>query len=279
MRSILNNAMVDFDTTILKKGRGILWEVPYLEIFNRGFLFADGLFETMIFINGSIRFSNLHQQRLLEGAKVLGLDASGISTIDQLEEEITKLGVQKALRIRWSVFRGGLGKYTPETNVTEELLQIQPWKEGLKIKSRAYFSSSISVPVSPWSHCKTLNALIYVMANKERMELSMDEVILLTPQGLVSEAGSSNIFWIKNNRYFTPSLLCNGISGIGRKNIIQKLEKEGYSITEGEFYPEDLLGADQVFTSNVTGISYLQSIGNTYFDITEIDFLEQIFKV
>jgi hypothetical protein len=46
---------------------------------------------------------------------------------------------------------------------------------------------------------------------------------------------------------------------------------------EGEFLPFELLQADKVFTSNVTGISYLENIGESKFDINPDDLIEQVF--
>jgi len=49
-------------------------------------------------------------------------------------------------------------------------------------------------------------------------------------------------------------------------------------IVEGEFELDDLLSADKVWTSNVTGISYLESIGSSKFSTESIPFLQEIFE-
>jgi 4-amino-4-deoxychorismate lyase len=115
------------------------------------------------------------------------------------------------------------------------------------------------------------------MANQERITRKMDEVILLSAKGQVSEAGSSNIFWVKDGAYFTPSLNSGCISGIGRKQIIKKLKQLEMVLIEGEFSPSELLQADKVFTSNVTGISYIEHIGESRFDINPDDLIERVF--
>ncbi len=269
--------MIDFDTELWRiEDAG--WEIQHHNILNRALVFGDGLFETMVFTRNSIRFSQFHQERLLEGCKVLGLESKRISRVEALQNKIlNSFGPEKQWRIRWIVFRAGLGKYTPETNQAIQLIQIQPLSKTIKIKSKGYISKNITVPASPWSHCKTLNALTYVMANIEKADLKMDEVILLSSKGFISEAGSSNIFWIKDGKYFTPSLSCNGIAGIGRRVIINCLRSEGITISEGQFLPQELLDAQQVFTSNVTGISYIHKIGDTVFDVKEMVFLERLF--
>jgi len=267
-----------FDTVFLFKHENDEWSRDNLPWHNRAFLFGDGLFETMVFQNNKIRFSGDHEIRLLEGLEVLGLDKKGVSSIHQIEEILNShFTSENPYRVRWNIYRRGLGKYSPTEKFTYETLQIEPFKKSGKLKINSYISERIKVPESPWSKCKTLSALTYVMANQERVTMKMDEVILLNSKGQVSEAGSSNIFWVKKGVYFTPSLNANCISGIGRKQILNKLKQLGMVFKEGEFLPFELLQADKVFTSNVTGISYLENIGEFKFDINPEDIIEEVF--
>lgn len=247
------------------------------EQLNRAAFFGDGVFETMVFTKGRIRFIKEHAERLALGLETLKIDPSNLS-ITQLEEFLTSQFEGKDLRVRWNVFRSGLGKYTPTSHDAKDLVLVQDLDQPIKIKPHAYISDTITVPSSPWSHCKTLNALPYVMANIERKEMGMDEVILLDDQGFVSEAGSANIFWVKENVFYTPSLASNCIAGVGRRKIIEGLEKAGHTLIEGRFSVEALLEAEQVFTSNVTGIAYLANLKNTSYDTRVIPVVEQLFK-
>lgn len=267
-----------FDTVFLFKYENDKWSLESLPWHNRAFLFGDGLFETMVFQNNKIRFSEDHELRLLEGLDVLGLDKTGVSSIHQIEEILNShFPSVNPLRVRWNIYRRGLGKYSPKEIFTYETLQVEPFTKPEQYKTKAFISEKIKVPESPWSKCKTLSALTYVMANQERITRKMDEVILLSAKGQVSEAGSSNIFWVKDGAYFTPSLNSGCISGIGRKQIIKKLKQLEMVLIEGEFSPSELLQADKVFTSNVTGISYIEHIGESRFDINPDDLIERVF--
>lgn len=113
------------------------------------------------------------------------------------------------------------------------------------------------------------------MAAQERKDRELDELILLDQMGKVAEASASNIFWRKGNKVFTPSLSCGGIDGVGRRAILSKIPR---LITEGVFGPNDLLKADQVWVSNVTGISYLEKIDSLEFSTEEWDPISGIFE-
>jgi|SRR5690554_1529406 len=247
------------------------------ESMNRAALFGDGMFETMVFTDGSIRFAKEHGERLKTGAKALHITLSGLSTED-IEEFVRQHFPEKTdLRIRWTVFRSGLGKYTPLTHEASDLIHIQDLDRPLKVKRKAYVSKTITIYPSPWSHCKTLNALPYVMANVERKERDMDEVILLDDQGFVSEAGSANVFWVKENVFYTPSLTCNCIAGVGRRKIIEALDNSGIPVIEGQFSTKELSEAEQVFTSNVTGVAYLAKLEDWSYKTTPIPVVERVF--
>ena len=258
--------MIGINTVSLFKDQDSIWSETPEGFHSRGFLFGDGLFETMVFCEGKLKFGVYHFERMLEGCRVLHLNVSGLSSISEIENVlIQNFGISQTLRVRWNVYRKGVGKYTPESEDLKESIQLQPFISAPRLKEKAFFLKDIAVHKSVWSHCKTLNALTYVMANLERKKNSMDEVILCNSDGYVSEAGSSNIFWVKEGVFFTPSLNCSCIAGIGRRVLIEKLKAASIKITEGEFYPEDVLEAEFVFTTNVTGVSFIGQIGETGF--------------
>jgi 4-amino-4-deoxychorismate lyase len=274
----MNTTTTDFETIFIQKLDSAKWGPCDGMAINRGFLFGDGIFETMVLKNQKIRFSDFHKNRVKEGCCVLGLESSTLSTLEEIEEVVLKVASNnQPLRIRWNVFRAGLGKYTPETDRIGENLLIQSFHPAVPIKQHAYFNKEIFVPQTPWSHCKTLNALPYVLANRQRKQLGKDEVILLNSKGYISEAGAANIFWEQNGRFFTPSLECSCIAGVGRSAILKHFHKDSIPVEEGKFKPEELMSADRVFVGNVTGISYIQEIDGKRFDSSRIDYLDQLF--
>ena len=68
------------------------------------------------------------------------------------------------------------------------------------------FSDKIKLHFSLFSPYKTLNSLPYVLAGIEKTERNLEDLILLDSQNNISESTSANIFWIKNDKIFTPNL-------------------------------------------------------------------------
>lgn len=259
--------------------RGVYEQIETMPA-NRAFLFGDGIFETMVFSDGEIRFWKDHDERLRAGVKSLKIQPLTFPDIHQVNDLAKNLsGHQQTYRIRWNIYRSGMGKYTPTDEGHTEWLMLADFQPAPKVKNEAYFCNSIPIHPSPWANCKTLNALPYVMANLERKEKQMDEVILLDANGCISEAGSSNIFWVKDGIFFTPSLENYCVAGIGRKQILQKLNDMGKECQIGSFSQKDLLNADQVFVSNIAGISYIETIENRQFDCQPIPEIDSIFEL
>ncbi|MDO6436722.1 aminotransferase class IV [Cyclobacterium sp. 1_MG-2023] len=241
-----------------KSNSKIFTEVDALPL-NRALLFGDGIFETMCFINGQFRFHQDHQNRAVNGLQKLKIN--GELDLEEIGIMLRNIfGTTKMLRVRWNIYRSGIGKYSPIENTACEHLIVSDFNPSPKTKSTAYISQKVHTNTTAWSGVKTLNALHYIMANIERQEKGMADVILLDEKGFVSEAGSSNIFWVKGDQYYTPSLSTNCIAGVSRKQIIGRLKDLEKHCEIGKFKPNDLLKADQVFVSNVTGISYLLKI-------------------
>jgi 4-amino-4-deoxychorismate lyase len=267
--------MSETDTVYVYSPDRSLWvKASEFTVPNRAMNYGDGIFETMVFDGEKIRFFDLHLDRLSKGLEVLRISADE-AVFRKLQTWFVEQFPGQCLRIRWTHFRAGLGKYTPQTNDTVQMLQIQKFIQPPLIKARASFAESISLFPYPWSRFKTLNSLPYIMAAQERVDRQLDELILLDHTGKIAEASSSNIFWRKGKKVYTPALECGGIDGIARRAIISKIPR---LITEGIFGPNDLLKAEQVWISNVTGISYLEKIDSLEFSTDEWEPISEIFE-
>jgi 4-amino-4-deoxychorismate lyase len=269
--------MGDSETTFVFLKETASWEATdHFRLPNRGIQYGDGIFETMVFDGNSIRFLENHQHRLSAGMETLGMLPYEVDFL-KLVEFLAKRFSGQQLRVRWTLFRAGLGRYTPLEHGVEQFVTLERFQAAPSIKQRAGVSQQVRLMYTVWSRCKTLNALPYVLAGLERQKNGWDEIILLDQKGKISEAGASTVFWEKSGQIFTPSLSCGCIAGVSRAVILQKFSDYGHAVNEGEFDLSHLLEADRVWTSNVTGISYLESLESSKFSTERIPLLEEIF--
>lgn len=270
--------MNDFETNFIFNEETHAWSLSdIVSIPNRAMNFGDGLFESMAFLNGKIRFSEKHLDRLKMGFQILGLPFINVE-IQSIEKTLKVNFPAKDYRVRWNLYRSGSGAYTPLSNGLIQTLQIRKFSPAPRIKKTAYISKKVNLFPTIWSNAKTLNSLPYVLANMERTDLKMDEVILLDHRGFISEAGSSNIFWMIGDEVFTPSLNSSCIAGVGRGAIIEALKNFGIKITEGLFLPQYLQNATTVWVSNAMGISYLEKIEDVEYSTETLPFLEKVYN-
>ncbi|MDW7691933.1 aminotransferase class IV [Flammeovirgaceae bacterium SG7u.111] len=245
-------------------------EIPFV---NRAFKYGDGLFESIMFKNDSICYLSDHIKRLKKGMTALRFEGVDGIKKDIIEHQIWELVKRNHVqegggRIKIQVWRKDGGLYIPDNYHFNLFISID--KTYAKPQSKRHlknvdFSTNVTIFPTNYSRFKTCNSLPYVMAGIEKQHRGLDEVILLDHKGNISECSSSNIFWVKKNKVFTPKLSTGCIAGVARKNIIKKLRKEGVLVTKTKSKGAELLNADSVFISNVSSIKHINAIKNKKF--------------
>jgi len=238
-----------------------------LESTNRGFLFGDGFFETLRVKRGKALYFKDHFQRLTAGMALAKLKFTEEFTESSLQNAVQEIATANNLedaRIKLLVWRKPGGLFIPEKQEAEFLISATGFKKAIPFKNTVVFAKSVFNTASVFSRFKTLSTLKYIAAAIELQELEADEIIITDTKGNISECLSSNIFWIRADVLYTPSLETGCIEGIMRKKLLSFYEKKrNKEVKEGLFGKDVLLSADTVFSSNITGISIFKSIENT----------------
>lgn len=222
--------------------------------------YGDGVFETMLAINGKIPFWVQHQTRLFKGIKDLGLNIS-LSVFESMSESLFKRlntlsspCVVKLMVTRGVSNRGYIPTDSP-ANISIMLTELpaNPFTQsGCSVHQ---CNEVLPTPLS-WAGLKTLNQLSYVLASQERRDTPFNEGLLLSNQGYIIEATARNLFFICDNVLHTPDLSLCGVAGVMREKIIDTFAPAlGLKIDIGLKTNLDLCSADEVFLCNsVTGI-------------------------
>ena len=238
---------------------------------NRGFQYNDSFFDTLIYTQERIRFLDDHVDRIRQALKILGMNYPAIlADAKKLSHTIAVLIQENGLkaetiRVKVNIWRKTGGLFTPESDDVDVLISVKPQNIIPPLIQQAGFYDELPNRFTPFSFFKGPYALHYVQASLAKKRAGLDEMILLDEKGYISECLVSNIFWIKNNQLFTPALETGCIAGIMRLNILRAAQMLRLEVQEGFFKQIDLLAADFIFTSNVTGLRPILFVGDQQF--------------
>lgn len=243
----------------------LIHEVDFkVGIDNRAFTYGDGVFETIMASNREIFFLEDHLLRLTSGIRALGMNTPDDLNEKFLRKEIEQLiqanHLDKEVRIKIMVWRKTGGLFSPTEKSADYIITAVHQPDFPATKSKAAFFKQIRLSYSPISGFKTLSSLPYIMAGVAKNSLGADELILFDQEGHIAECLTSNIFWISKDMVFTPSTVTGCKEGIMRKQILGHLQKNNIRYHIGKFKEDDLLDADFVFTSNVSGLFPIREI-------------------
>jgi branched-chain amino acid aminotransferase/4-amino-4-deoxychorismate lyase len=98
------------------------------------------------------------------------------------------------------------------------------------------------------------------MASKEKAERNLDDLIILDPNGNLAELTYSNLFWVKEQTLYTPSLETGCLHGIMRRALFSWATQQKWETREGKFTPGELQEAEMVFAGNVTGLRPIEQV-------------------
>ncbi len=239
---------------------------PIFTTQNRAFRYGDALFESIRMLDGRLPFLEYHYERLQRGMGILGFDIPAHFSIIFFENEIKKLTRDKRnFRIRLTVYRSDGGLYSPENNTPVFLIEAKQItdnqftvnKKGLNIGIYTDFK----LPLSPLANLKTSNSLPYILAAQFCQKNNWDDCFLLNQAGRIAETYKANVFFVKNDTIYTPSLDEGCIEGVMRKVVIKILREMKKEVIETQISPEQLSEFDAIFITNATrGVQWVSRI-------------------
>src|SRR5471030_129205 len=244
-------------------------DAKLVTVSNRAFRYGDGLFESMRMMKGSLKFAEMHADRLQRGMKALKID--GYSQMDawflkEKAEDLSRRNKVKHGRLRLTVYRNSEGLYTPTQNKMGWCLELTPVDEPRYFLNEKGLIMDIyeelPKPTNYLSNIKTCNSLIYVMAGLYKTQNKLDDVFLLNQNGFLCEASSSNIFIYYQNHLYTPALSEGCVEGVMRQVIINIAKQNNIPVTEAQISPDILYEAEEVFLTNAgRGIQCVMGFG------------------
>ncbi len=226
-----------------------------ISVFDHGLLYGDGVFEGIRAYEGRIFKLEEHLARLEDSAKAILLKLPlSRKEIEKAVLETCQKNKMKSGYLRLVVTRGkgylGLSPdrcKKPTIIIIASDLELYPekyYREGLKVVTGATWRQS---PAALDPGIKSLNYLNNILAKIEGQLAGAQEVILLNPQGLVSECSGDNIFFIRHGALITPKLSSGALNGITRATVLEIARQAGWETREDDVRRYDLFTCEEMF--------------------------------
>ncbi|NOT21179.1 MAG: branched-chain amino acid aminotransferase [Nitrospiraceae bacterium] len=235
-----------------------------VSVFDHGFLYGDGVYETIRSYGNRIFMRDQHLARLRRSADAIGLT---IPIPEHrwpalLHEAMTRndLGDERTdayLRITISRGAGGIGLdpalcQTPTLVIMTKPLtppSPQTYRNGVSLivaKTRRNLPSALDPQI------KATNFLNNILAKREAIAAGAFDSILLNWESHLTECTISNLFFVRTGRLCTPALSCGLLDGITRDIVLSLAREARIPIDEGHFGIEAIHKADECFITNTS---------------------------
>jgi branched-chain amino acid aminotransferase len=251
--------------TVNVNGRVFDQEHAVISVFDHGFLYGEGVYETLRTFNGLPFLFDRHMQRLRNSAGMLMLPVP-ISDADmaaRCRETMKAAGLgdgpQNEAYIRILLTRGiGELSYDPAGCPAPSVVIIV--KPHIDPPAEAYEQGSTLAIVSiVRNHPGTVNPMIKsnnllnnALAMQEAARRGADEGVMRNFRGELAECTTSNLFIVKGGTAFTPPLDAGLLPGITRAYLFEVGQDAGIPVREAVLRDEDLLNADEAFFTSTT---------------------------
>ncbi len=249
-----------------------------ISVFDHGFLYGDGIYETMRVYDGVIFLIGEHLNRLRRSASLIGLDLpkNDADMRSAVYDTLLANDLSDAY-VRVTISRGS-GEIGLDPDLCKEPTFIII-AEKFKNYPRSYYENGIRLKIASVRRnlkealnpqIKSLNFLNNILAKIEAKKVDAHEAIMLNAYGHLAEGTVSNIFFLKNSILHTPSIKCGILDGITRALVIDLAARNAITVKEGDFKPEDLYGATEVFITNSTmEVMPVSRVDEVHFNVGE----------
>lgn len=227
---------------------------------DRGLAYGDGLFETLLLIDGQAMYPDRHARRLARGFTVLDFPAAD-DLLHRVISVVAPSAPAGAAALRLTVTRGaGPRGYCPPQPCTPRwIAQLTPlgappedWQAPASLHV-----SPVVLPAQPLlAGLKHLNRLEQVLAARAAGEAGVDDAVMCNPRGEPVCAIAGNIFAVSGGRLYTPPISDGGVAGTRRSALLEDWAPAlGLEVTEQALSLDDLRASEELFiTSSLWGL-------------------------
>lgn len=227
-----------------------------VSVTDRGFVFADGVYEVIAVYNGRAFRLEEHLARLATSAHAIQLllPVDDIELTKVIETGLDQSGFQEA-QVYLQATRGAAPRsHAFPSEVQSNLVVTFRPLHQIPDEIRQKGVSVITTEEIRWSRCdiKSIALLPNVLAKQKAVECGAFEAVWVTKEGVVYEGAASNIFVVRDGEVRTPPQGEKILSGITREVVLQCAQNLDLPVSETTLQIEELLQGEEVFLTSTT---------------------------
>jgi len=228
-----------------------------ISIFDRGFLFADGVYEVTAVINGKLVDYHMHMERLKRSLHEMDM-ASPLDgeALLAMHRELIKKNTLDEGGIYMQITRGSADRdFVRPENVSPTLVAFTQTGNLLNSPGAETGERAIIVPDIRWARrdIKTIALLPQTMAKQAAKQAGVAKAWMVGEDGYITEEASASTYIVKDNILITRPLTNAILAGITRKAVLALLQQTDVTLDERMFTPDEAYAADEAFVTSASG--------------------------
>lgn len=248
------------DLIVYLNGNFVKANEAKVSVYDHGFLYGDGVFETLRVYKKNVFKFEEHVQRLHNSLKQIYME---LPIAPNMMFKAIRLLLQynqladAYVRVTVTRGEGPIGLDIALCPNPTLLIVTEPTHDY----PRNWYLHGISVVIASHrkipdacvsSSIKSCNYMVNTLAKKEAGDKGAQEGIMLNIEGYVTEGAVSNIFLVKSKKILTPALSSGILDGITRRTVIELAEHRGIEVLERHISPDEIFSADECFLTNTS---------------------------
>lgn len=236
-----------------------------ISVLDHGFLYGEGVYETLRTYDGRPFLLDRHMRRLRTSASMLALavplsDDEIAARFDETQRAAGLTGGEDGEAYIRLLLTRGVGDLTYDPSATPHPSVVIIVKPLVPVPEATYLAGVSAVMSSVVrNHPATVNPLIKsnnllnnALAAQEGVRRGAFEAIMRNHRGELAECSTANLFVVRDGAVLTPPLEAGLLAGITRDLVLELGRAEGVPVREVALRDEDLFGADEAFLTSTT---------------------------
>lgn len=226
-----------------------------ISIFDRGFLFADGVYEVTAVVNGKLVDYGPHMERLERSLRELRIDwPCSREELGEMHQEMLRRNALKEGIIYMQVTRGAADRAFNFPKAAKPTLIA--FTQEMRLVDNPNALTGVKVITTPdirWARrdIKTVMLLAPVLGKQAAYEQGAQEAWMVE-HGAVTEGTSSNAYIVKDGKVITRGLSNEILAGCTRRSLFRLAKEQGVEIIERSFTPQEAYAADEAFLTSAS---------------------------